>query len=157
MGAGVAGCIPLKMKWTRSEMQPPHAWNELYTKEGLLFTIREDALITNYRAFLTEFYDLIQEDTSEWRLLDGIPEATNIEEFLNVWSFDVRNGRAPFIYNTGYMFKALNIDLDKLWLFYAGSYNAYLEEYSTLTHMELMLMKAMENPLKDIVRFGMFG
>ena len=42
-------------------------------------------------------------------------------------------------------------------LFYSGSYKAMLEEYSTLLHMEKMLVKAMNNKLKTIVKFGIFG
>lgn len=157
MGAGIGGVIPLKARWTSRRAEPPQAWHELYTKEGSLYTINECALLDNYRAFLIEFYQLIQEDTTKWIFPNGMPEATNMDEFRDVWSNEVRNGRTPFISCHGGMFSALDVDFDEFWLFYSGSYKAYLEEYKTFTHMEHMLAKAMTNPLKDAVKFGIFG
>ncbi|GHU80713.1 hypothetical protein AGMMS49992_33790 [Clostridia bacterium] len=157
MGAGIGGAIPLKMQWSGRITEPLQAWQEFYTKEGSLYTIKEDVLITNYRAFLTEFYDLIQEDTTKWIFPNGIPDAANMEEFEAIWSHKARKGCAPFTYGHGGEFSALDVDFDSFWLFYSGSYKAYLEEYNTFKHMELMLAKAMTNPLKDIVKFGIFG
>jgi hypothetical protein len=55
------------------------------------------------------------------------------------------------------MFSFLGGESEKYWLFYIGSYKAYLETYCTLKHFERILAKAMQNPLASIVKFGIYG
>jgi len=55
------------------------------------------------------------------------------------------------------MFSILGGYCEQYWLFYSGSYKAYLEEYSTLSHFEKVLAKTMKNPLAKAIKFGIFG
>jgi len=66
-----------------------------------------------------------------------------------------RNARVPYIDTMS--LSCLSCYENTPFLFYLGSYKAMLEEYSTLLHMEKMLVKAMNNKLKTIVKFGIFG
>jgi hypothetical protein len=63
----------------------------------------------------------------------------------------------PFVYSRYSTFSVLGCRCEQYWLFYNGSYKAFLEEYSTLLHCERILAKAMSNPLVNAVKFGIFG
>jgi hypothetical protein len=116
-------------------------------------------LVNNYKSFLTEFYDLIDEDFHEVTELDpnSIPLAGNLDEFSQLFNRDNRNSLVPFVDESGYFFSVLGCECKRYWLFYNGSYKADLEEYSTLLHFEKILAKAMKNPLGAAVKFGIYG
>ena len=98
-----------------------------------LYTIKQDLLLNNYKSFLLEFYELIGEDfQSETDIsADAIPAADSLDEFMEVFSSNVRNNRKPFVYGHSSMFSTLGCECDDYWLFHSGSSNAYLETYST--------------------------
>ena len=63
----------------------------------------------------------------------------------------------PFIYDIPGMFSTLGCECQVYWLFYSGSYKAFLEEYTALMHFERVLARAMINPLASAIKFGIFG
>jgi len=120
------------------------------------YTIKPEILLPNFKDFFLEFHDLIQEMEEDKfskkfnKHYDKAVASGNIESFLK--HFDDDTGRAPLRMSH---FDASYIDvLGDYLLVYHGSYKAYLEVWSTLRHMELMLRAAMRNPLAKIVRFG---
>jgi hypothetical protein len=167
MGTGIAAAIPLVFKQYEGRKL-----DEEYFAKGFLenfdveevgtkkiYSIKKDLLINNYKSFLTEFYDLIDEDFHEETELDpdSIPLADNLDEFLQLFNCDNRNGSVPFVEESSYAFSVLGCECKRYWLFYNGSYKAILEEYSTLLHFEKILAKAMKNPLGTAVKFGIYG
>ena len=162
MGTGIAAAIPIILGPNR------HGWRtaierkyftdkffENYTvdDEGKIYTIKPEVLLENYKSFLAEFYDCIGEEYEA----EKISYVKTYDEFEAVFNYDTRNARRPFIYKHGSMFSFLGGESDKYWLFYSGSYKAYLETYCTLTHIERLLAKAINNPLAQCVKFGIFG
>jgi len=124
------------------------------------YTIRHDLLLSNYKSFLSEFYELIEEDFCKRTKLDNdiIPSAGTLGEFSEAFSGNNRNNHVPFIYESPYMFSMLGgCFCEEYWLFYSGSHKAILEEYSTLLHLERILAKSMKNPLASAIKFGIFG
>jgi hypothetical protein len=166
MGAGISAVIPLVL----SEDSSRGIHEEKYFSKGFfdnftptdkekVYVIKEDLLLDNYKTFLCEFYDLIDEPIERETGLTAhnIPNATAINEFKNVFSGEARNMKSPFVYHNHYSFSTLGCDCHNFWVFYNGSYKAYLETYETLRHFENILPKAMKNPLANAVKFGIFG
>jgi len=167
MGTGIMAAIPLVFR-----AQDRREFNKDYFTAGFFdnfnieeidgtkyYKIKKDLFIDNYKPFLLEFYDLIGEDFNKRTELapDKIPNANNLEEFTEIFSGGNRNNLVPFIYEIPSMFSVLGCECEEYWLFYNGSYKAYLEVYSSLMHFERVIAKAMNNPLANAVKFGIFG
>ena len=168
MGRGIDAAIPLSFepckRWGLDEKRFTKGFFNNYIIEELdgakVYTIKKDLLINNYKSFLIEFYSLIEEDFQEETNipLDNIPEVNTYDEFLTVFSGNSRNNRTPFIYESPLAFSTTGgCECSPYFLFYNGSSKAYLETYSTLFHFETILSKAMESPLSNAVKFGIFG
>jgi len=166
MGRGIAAAIPLTIKpHDRFGIEKRDFSTGFFdnfdiseTDGGKAYTIKPDLLLKNYKSFLLEFYELIEEGFEETTRLvpGGIPDASTLDEFIEAFDGGIRNNREPFIYYT-HAFSFLGGVSDFYWLFYSGSYKADLEVYSTLLHFERILAKAMKNPLAGAVKFGIFG
>jgi len=163
MGTGIAAAIPIVLR--QNSYRPldvtdfSKGFFDCFNFEEVdgkkVYHIKEDLLIDNYKLFLSEFYNLIDEESY---LNDNIIlDANNFNDFSAIYSKDNRNGRVPFIYSPSAFFSTLGCSCDKFWLFYNGSYKAYLEVYETLLHFEKILAKAMKNPLANAIKFGLFG
>jgi hypothetical protein len=79
-----------------------------------------------------------------------------LHQFKKEFSHSNQNGGVPLILNHSVSILACD-DTLSAWQFYLGSYKAYLEEYSTLTHFEHALAKSMKNPLTSIIKLGIIG
>jgi len=165
MGRGIAAAVPLTFGQGRRGLDEKifvvgflDCYNMTETEGKKLYTIKSEILLNNYKSFLEEFYDLIGEDFQRETKLtfDEVPNASNLEEFMDVFSKSSRGGWTPFT-DYGYSFSTIGCDCDDYWMFYSGSYKAELEEYCSLAHFEKILAKAMDNPLAKAVKFGMFG
>jgi len=172
MGAGICGAILLEFELEACDKkhfleesannfldyynQLPKEKNSFFER----FIIKDEILLPNYADFLKEFYDLIYIDFKGIRhpydepnetYTNSILNCKTRKEFDNVFAHDERNGTFPCISSS---VSCLCCDINNPFIFYFGSYKAYLEEYTTFTHMERMLNKAMTNPLKNVVKFG---
>jgi hypothetical protein len=183
MGEGINGAIPISFKFAkgywngrageRAEFKK-YAANDIFdfynqTKvripknEGggtyTLYTIKPEILLPNFKDFFLKFHKLLRD---EWTLskeniskkfnkrYDKAVASGDIEMFLE--HFDDDTGRVPLRISD---FDALYIERSGDYLIvYHGSYKAYLERWSTLQDMELLLRAAMQNPLAKVVRFG---
>ena len=167
MGRGIMAAIPIILR-----QQEQREFNENYFVQGFfanfdvqevdgqkIYVLKNDLLINNYESFLKEFYDIIGADFHYETDLtfDAIPVVKNLSEFSEMFSGENRNNHIPFLYDDYFSFSVLGCVCRKYWLFYNGSYKAYLEDYSTLLHFEKVLAKAMQNPLGNVVKFGIFG
>ena len=167
MGTGISAAVPLTFRLRERFRFDPKDFTkgffdnyEITEENGkILYTIKSSLLIGNYKEFLAEFYDLIEENFQNRTGIspDAIPGANTVEEFMEVFSGNNRNNRVPFMYTTPSMFSTLGCECEDYWLFYGGSYKAYLEVYSTLDHLEKIISKAVKNPLANAVKFGIFG
>jgi len=131
------------------------------------FIIKDNVFFSNYADFLIEFNNLISDDFKGIHgpydeepneiYTEKLFSCKNREELDECFSHENRNGSVPFIYPSPRTFSCLYCHKNYPFIFYSGSYKAYLEEYSTLTDIEKILAKAMTNPLKNAVKFGIFG
>jgi len=160
MGAGIAAVVPIilgppRSGWVRNVDADDFApdFFECYdvSKDGRVYTIKHEILLNNYKSFLTEFYDLIGEE----RNISEISQVDSYGKFGEAFDRDARNASVPFIDCTG--FSMLGGNCKEYWMFYSGSYKAFLEEYSTLTHFERILANTMKNPLASAIKFGIYG
>jgi hypothetical protein len=170
MGTGIVGFIPLNFSVEKD-------YNLSYKKyfcanyfdyyyennsnnKNILFTINKDIFVNNYIDFLLEFYNAIGEDFYKNCDLDKNSELlkiNNFDNFILEFNKDKRNSFMPFIENDGRFISVLSAQIYSCWLIYNGSFKAYLEDYSTLFHMENLTSKLLKNPLGKIVKFGLFG
>ena len=177
MGTGISGAILLefaiepedKLKFTKKSVNGffdnyevlPVNKNSRYEN----YKIKNEILLPNYANFLIEFYNIIYDEFKGIYVpFDKEPveeyskkllSCKTREEFDEYFNCDNRNSSTPFIATMS--LSCLYCYRNNPFLFYSGSYKAFLEEYSTLTHMEKILAKAMTNPLKNAVKFGIFG
>jgi len=176
MGTGISGAILLEfsIETSRKEEFIKSSVNGFLDNYKILpeseggryekYLIKDEVLVPNYAEFLKEFHTLIYD---EFKGFDGpydykpdeacttkLLSCKTREEFDDVFSRKNRNATSPFICS---MLSVLDCYRNTPFVFYMGSYKALLEEYSTLTHMERMLAKAMKNPLKTSVKFGIYG
>lgn len=124
------------------------------------FKIKEDLLLENYGDFLLEFYQIIGEDLGRYEKIPPESELLKLKDmssFISAFDRHERNGSCPILCDDRFVVSALYCDSKLSWVFYFGSYKAYLEEYSTFTHFERILVKAMKNPLAKAVKFCEYG
>lgn len=164
MGQGIAAAIPLTFKphdrFRADNFTAGFFDNfDLKDADAKIYTIKQDLLLQNYKPFLLEFYDLIEEDFEERTKIapDTIPDAATLDEFIQAFDGRERNNRVPFIYDQYIAFNTLGGVSSLYWLFYSGSYKAIIEVYSSFLHFERILAKTMKNPLASAVKFGLFG
>jgi len=166
MGTGIMAAIPIVFKpYERRTIDPRNFskgffnnYDDSNTDGKQIYTIKESLLINNYKTFLTEFYELIDEDFYEEANTNiaDLPDVCDLEAFTKFFKGDNRNNRVPFMYGASF-FSVLGCQCMQYWLFYGGSYKAILETYSTLVHFEKILAKSMKNPLANAIKFGIFG
>lgn len=181
MGQGILGAIPTsfrfqKGRWESDETEnkmnfAKHAAkdffdfyneNQIINEKGnkeTFYTIKPEILLPNFKDFFIEFQTLIgnADDIEVKEALENFNEnydrivaSCNMDEFL---SFFNNFEYFPRLFE---YFDAMYINTDKQdIIIYQGSYKAFLEEWSTLKHMECLLRAAMNNPLAKIVRFGL--
>ena len=169
MGTGIMAAIPLIIEpYKRYGIDKDHftiGFFDNYIHETVdgeeRYVIKSDVLIKNYKSFLLEFYDLIGEDFEKETEItpDKIPVVADFDEFMETFSYNNRNRKfdLPFIYDSPCTFSVLGCMCNPNWLFYRGSFKAILEEYQSLLHFERVLARAMNNPLSNAVKFGLFG
>ena len=167
MGTGIKAAIPLiftpREQRRINESNFTQGFFDFFdveeTDTGKIYTIKQDILLNNYKSFLAEFYELIDEDFFRATKLtyDDLPDMNSMDDFYEFFIGENRGNRTPFIYDISGMFDVRGCECEHYWLFYSGSYKAYLEEYKTLAHFEKILAKAMKNPLANAVKFGIFG
>jgi len=162
MGTGIAAVIPIiieprKETWDmeigKKHFRPDFFENYTVDKTGCIYTVKHEFLLGNYLPFLTEFYDCIEEDCD----IADLPIAGSYEEFVAVFDRNARNAEIPCMGRDWSFFSMLGGICREYWVFYRGSYKAVLEVYTTLTHFERILARAMKNPLAKAVRFGIYG
>lgn len=123
-----------------------------------MYIIKHDILLSNYKAFLAEFYDTIEEDLN--RKLgftsDNIPTAETLEEFMDVFNIEKRDFITPLV-SEDRTYRTRGCDCYEYWLFFCGSHRPNYEPDDTLLHFEKSLSKAMKNPLAKSIKLGVFG
>jgi hypothetical protein len=169
MGQGIGGVIPLRFKIEKIDFDrykkyfsPTYFdFYDLKIKEAYyFFTIKPEQFFPYYGDMLIEFYEAIGVEL--YKATEIAPESEllkikTFEQFDELFSHSNRNGWRPSIVDSPYVVSILGCSTDYSWVFYSGSYKAFLEEYSTLLHFERILAKLMKNPLANIIKFGIVG
>jgi len=180
MGQGILGAIPVSFRFNKrhwySEEENTKNFkkksskgffdfysenqeiNEKGEKENY-YIIKPEILLPNFKNFFIEFHKIIgNESTVEFEITekfnsdyDKAVASGNLDEFLK--HFDDNSGSAPTVFE---YFGTMYIDTSgNDLLVYQGSYKAFLEVWSTLTHMEYLVRAAVSNPLAQVIKFGM--
>ena len=169
MGRGIVAAIPIivaeheRLPFREEQFIPGFFDNydqiEVDGRKSKTFLIKENLLISNYKSLLTEFYGLIGVDLFRGTELtySDIPDANSLDEFCYVFSRKDISSAMPQVYSDTLAFDVMGCICEKYWLFYNGSYKAYLEVFSTFFHFECILAKTMDNPLATAIKFGIFG
>ena len=162
MGTGIVAAIPIvigpyRQGW-RTAIERKYFSDDFFDsytvgEEKEMYTIKSALLLNNYFSFLTEFYDCIGEKDD----LGTVPNVNTYDEFKAAFDRDTRNAKCPYLESSRGMFSILGGECKEYWLFYFGSYKAYLETYCTLLHFERTLARALKNPLANLVKFGIYG
>jgi len=169
MKLGIAAAVPIVIKpcnhvrftwWDTKPLTPEFLDNyNIIETEGseVTYEIKADILIKNYKSFITEFYDLLEDDFCKKTglTLETIPIAESVEDFIEVFSRKNRNA-VPFI-SRAEAFDTVGCKCNVYWLFHSGSFLLKLPENKTLLHFESVLTKAMKNPLAQTIKIGVFG
>jgi hypothetical protein len=174
MGERICGVILLEFKITDYDIEQykkyyPTNYFDFYdrdtreAKKSNLYKIKLDMFMPHYGDLLIEFYNAIGEDLliteaedlseKKFTLKRELLEIKEFKPFKKSFSYTSRDGTIPLIVEEP---SIMAFDSRSAWLFYIGS-EAYLEEYSTLTHLECALVRLMKNPLAPIIRLGIIG
>ena len=181
MGQGIVGAISTSFRFKKGWCEPDDAdrkkdftkragkdffdfynENQVDNENGgkeTYYTVKSEILLPNFKDFFIEFQNLIG-NADEIGVRNGLEKfnedydkivaSGNIDDFLKYFD-DHRDPPVLFEYfSTAY----INTNRQDL-LVYQGSYKAFLEEWSTLGHMEYLLRAAMKNPLAKIMKFGL--
>ena len=164
MGTGIMAAIPIVFKPHEYRTIDPRDFSKgflnNYDESDMdgkqIYTIKESLLVNNYKSFLSEFYELIDEDFFKKANINitDLPDVHNLDAFIKF--FKGGDNRVPFMFHASF-FSVLGCRCVEYWLFYFGSYQAILETYCTLLHFEKILAKTMGNPLANAIKFGIFG
>jgi hypothetical protein len=122
------------------------------------YDIKPEILLPNFKDFFIDFQKLIgnypMEGTDGCKKFndeyDAVVASNDIDKFVEY--FDDHSGYPPAIFS---YFEPMYFENCTNLYVYQGSYKAFLEESSTLQHMERMLWAAMKHPLAKVMRFGM--
>jgi hypothetical protein len=162
MGSGIAAVIPIvhkitNAKYIRDDYLEAFDLNE----ETSHYLLKLNVLFDHFKAFLTGFNDIIEEKDelwidSKWEELEELAKRKDYAGYLDYLD-ENSNRSVPFYERSRGAVSLLGMDVKKSIVFYSGSYKAYLEEYSTLSHMEKLLLKAFDNPLSKVAKFCIFG
>ena len=162
MGTGIAAAIPIvwgpyRDSWhnkvEKKYFTPTFFDSYNIDETGSVYMIKHELLLNNYLSFLEEFYDCIGENFE----IGQFPKVGNFKDFREVFDPEIRNHTVPYYDRQGSFFSMLGGECREFWIFYSGSYKAFLEVYSTLKHFERILARAMKNPLANAVKFGIYG
>ncbi|GHU16737.1 hypothetical protein FACS1894163_06640 [Spirochaetia bacterium] len=175
MGTGIGGAIPTSIyfreTWDKDLFIEGHKnffdfYHESVVVKGRqVYAIEPSILLPHFKDYLTELYTILGEQdvvdgfTKFDEAYDAIIVKNDLDAFLQHFN---RNGAyqesfQPDYWKDGYFFSTGGFECLNFLYVYNGSYKAYLEEYTTLHHMERLLAKAMDNPLARITKFGIFG
>ena len=169
MGTGIVSVIPLVLGNVENKDEYFNKgffenYNKISEDNRDIYMIKEDVLLKNYNEFLQEFYDIIGEELyDDYRLefseypKEMLEKIETYEEFLDRFERDNRNATEPYIDKNCFSLSTLGCNCFEYFMFYSGSYKAILEVYSTLTHFEKILSKAMKNHLAKSVKFCIYG
>jgi hypothetical protein len=163
MGQGICGGIQLDFEIEDYEIKrygkyfPPTYFDFYTNKTKSLYTIKPKMFLSYYGDLLIEFNNIIGEDLSQTGVTaeSELLKISNYKQFKEAFSYSNRNGEVPVIMDSAVSFVVC--ETRSAWVFYLGSYKAYLEEYSTLIHFERVLAQTMKNPLAPIIRLGIIG
>lgn len=159
MGTGICGAIPIEFTQSYNDSKLEDLFLANYDFVDESYVIKSGILIDNFKDLMLEFYTTIEEikrfNKIDWSKLDTIIKTNDDELFFSY--LENKGHSVPFMEKGYGLFSTLNMDCERYIVFYIGSYKAYLEDYSTLAHMEKLTSKLLKNKLSSCIKFGIFG
>lgn len=175
MGTGISGAIPLDffIDWESDREQIAKRnsrffdfYRETKRKQGrIYYTLDYPDFLASFKDFYFGFHGILGTEDREKSTkfddqYDQIVRNSDLEAFCEHFengSFGDPSFIAASPQHTITGFSVVDMYPFRYLVIYHGSYQAYLEEYSTLTDMEKLLQKAYDHPLSYITKFGIFG
>jgi len=163
MGQGITAGIYFGFEVKHGENADfPQEFLDCYEKDKNRYILKEDFFLKHFKGFLEEFNDFFEIGReireiyydSEPIPLSEIPEFKTKEEFHNYWSRKSRNAPASYV---NFFRPVIGCNPKEVWLFYDGSYKAYLETYTSLRHFEKAAQAVIKNPLGKLIKMGLYG
>ncbi|GHV36325.1 hypothetical protein FACS1894187_10730 [Synergistales bacterium] len=165
MGTGIGGVVPVVCKvdnWDKKYFSEDYFDSFYFSEEDGLYQLKPELIFDNFKSFLEGFNAIIGSSRdswvySKWNALDKFAQEKDFEGYLDFLD-EESNKSAPF-YDGNSMASASVLGMKVMAgiVFYTGSYKAFLETYSTLSHMEKLLVKAFDNPLSRVAKFCIYG
>jgi hypothetical protein len=163
MGQGINGVIPISFKVKNASYLPPSYLDRYEFTEDNLYRLKKDILFDNFRSLLADTRALLQPndellgtDEDQWGELDKFAAQDDLEGYLDFLE-DNPNHSMPSYYPCSYSDELGLCICDDIVVCH-GSYKAYLEEYTTLHHLNALFYAAFPgNPLAKTMRFVIFG
>jgi hypothetical protein len=126
------------------------------------YLLKPEWIFDHFKTFLEGFNSIIEPGQKlwideEWEALEEFAKNKAYADYLDYLATE-SNGSVPFYEERGWPgISVSGLTVMKGIIFYMGSYKAELEEYSTLSHMEKLLLKAFDHPLSKVAKFCIFG
>jgi hypothetical protein len=175
MGRGISGVIPVAFHFQESWRgnlkdnfikHSPADIFDFYDEieengKVVAYRIKSQMLLRNFKDFYIGFHTIIDAQDVLKNCIkfdekyDAIIKRNDMDAFLD--HFSENTAYDPYYMTESECFSALDIECDEFLIVYNGSYKAFLEEYQTFYHIERLLVKAFDNPLAKVTKFGLFG
>jgi hypothetical protein len=174
MGRGISGVIPVVFHFEEGwmndskeqfiEHSPDNIldfYDEMKENNKVIYSIKNQILLPHFKDFYFGFHSIIDnQNVLKYSKTfnedyNAIIKSNDREAFLEHFS-DTEEFEPHYETSHGF-FSTMFIICDEFLIVYQGSYKAFLEEYRTFYHMERLLVKAFDNPLAKVTKFGEFG
>jgi len=157
MGQVICAGIPLVIKG-----QDPLIETGMYTafEEENCYILKDDIFASNWVKLMKEFYEILNIDWKHSLYEEGKGDIEiditddmfpTIERTVEVFEEDDVND----IFYVSYDFDCYKSPGRVPYLIFHRGSEAWLNTYTTLGHMDIMIRKVLENPLGKLVRYGM--
>jgi hypothetical protein len=165
MGEGIMGVIPITFSVERPN-NLPESYLQNYTvtknrKKEKIYKIKKELLYENFADLIVRTNEMLNRNEPLWifKRWDDFNKFIAKDDFEGVLEFLSKesNRSNPSYYDSSYASDA-SLEIFADILICNGSFKAFLEEYVTLRHLNILFSKVFaDNPLSATVRFVMWG
>jgi hypothetical protein len=163
MGQGITAVIPITLSVKRQQYLPGTYFDnyELINVDEKIYKIKRQILYNNFQDIIIRANDTLCNSNSlwidnRWSDFNRLASEDNFDGILQFLDKE-SNRSSPSYYDRSFS-NDLSIDIYDDIVICNGSYKAFLEEYTTLHHLNIMFSKVfIDNPLSVSIRFVLWG
>jgi hypothetical protein len=163
MGQGITAVLPITLRVKRQKDLPGTYFDnyDLINVDEKIYKIKKQILYDNFQDIIVRVNDILSNNNSLWidNRWDDFNRFASEDNFNGILQFlnKESNRSTPSYYDRSFS-DDLSIDIYDDIVICNGSYKAFLEEYTTLHHLNIMFSKVfIDNPLSVAVRFVIWG